>query len=351
MNERLPRAWGGPLGHGRLRSSPGDFLVEEQLGFEPEGSGEHLFLFIEKSGLNTADVVERVARLAGVPRRDVGYSGLKDRSAITRQWLSVCLTGRPEPDWSLLEEGGSIRLLHSARHLRKLRRGVHRGNRFTLVIRELQADPAVLEPRLALLAREGVPNYFGPQRFGHGGSTLTQARDWLARGTPRVSRNRRSLYLSALRAALFNHLLASRVEDHSWNTVLPGDACILHGTRSVFCAEQADADIVTRCQQGDLHPGLPLWGRGRALSSEAQLTRQRLQLGEDALIADALIAQGLELAYRPARALADDFSWQFCDDDALQLEFSLGAGSYATTLVAELIDFSERDRGSGGSGD
>ena len=275
-----------------------------------------MFLWLEKRGLNTADLVRRLARLAGVQRRDVGYSGLKDRNALTRQWFSVSLGARAEPDWSELESTANIRVIDTGRHRRKLRRGTHRGNRFTLRLRELEGDRAQLERRLQELRERGAPNYFGEQRFGRDGATMQQARRWVSEGG-KVSRERRGLYFSALRGWLFNRLLAQRVRAGDWDRVRPGDVCMLAGSRSFFACGQVDTDIESRAAAGDLHPGLPLWGRGADLSC--------FELpADDQLLCAFLEDRGLEVAWRPTRLLPDDFCWQFCDDDSLQLDFALG---------------------------
>jgi tRNA pseudouridine13 synthase len=330
-------------GSALIRCSPEDFRVSEQLAFELSGEGEHCFLHLQKRELNSMDLLRRVSELSSVPLRDIGYSGLKDRNAVTQQWVSVGMAGRVEPDWEALEALGDVQVLAVDRHLRKLRRGVHRANRFTLVLRQLTGDAAQLEQHLQLLRATGAPNYFGEQRFGRNGSTLEQARRWM-RGGRRISREKRSLYYSALRAYVFNRMLALRVERGDWNTVLPGDVCLLHGTRSHFVCEEVTDDIRTRAVGADIHPGVPLWGRGQAgLFSQPQ---------EDSLadcrdICDFLETSGLELAWRPARLLADDFCWQFCDDSTLRLEFSLGAGSYATALLAEFVQYKEGYKDSG----
>jgi tRNA pseudouridine13 synthase len=332
----LPRALGPPPGRARVRSTPEDFQVREQLGFELSGDGEHAFLYLEKRALNSLDLLERVAKLAGVHRREVGISGMKDRNAVTSQWFSVGLAGRDEPDWRQLEDEGDVKVLEVGRHRRKLRRGVHRANRFCLRLRQLEADRGPLEQRLEQVRRSGVPNYFGEQRFGRNGSTLAQARHWSERGGRRISHNKRSLYLSALRAEVFNRLLAERVSECSWDRVLEGDMCMLAGTRSQFQCRQVDADIEARARSGDLHPALPLWGRGDAEVPAAQEAVCRF-----------LEQAGLELAWRATRAVPDDFCWRFCDDDSLQLDFALGAGSYATALLAELVQYQEeRNTGS-----
>ena len=346
MMQQWPGVWGQLPGSALIRCQPEDFQVSEHLGLELCGEGEHCFLYLQKRQLNSADLLQRVSELSSVPLRDIGYSGLKDRNAVTRQWLSVGMAGREEPDWRALEADGDIDVLAIERHARKLRRGVHRANRFTLVLRELTGERAALEQRLQTLQTAGAPNYFGEQRFGRGGSTLEQARRWM-RGGRRISRQKRSLYFSALRAYVFNRMLALRVERGDWNQVLPGDVCMLQGTRSHFTCEEVTDDIRARAAAADIHPGLPLWGRGQA-GIAARSGLQQADCPADCRdICDFLEASGLELAWRPTRLLADDFCWQFCDDGALQLEFSLSAGSYATALLAEFVQYKEGYRESG----
>jgi tRNA pseudouridine13 synthase len=275
-----------------------------------------------------------------VAQRDIGLSGLKDRNAVTRQWFSVGLAGRQEPDWQALEAAGDVQVLATGRHQRKLRRGVHRANRFSLVLRDLQGDRALLEERLQRLQCDGAPNYFGEQRFGRDGSTLQQAERWISSGR-KTTRAKRSLYLSALRSYLFNTLLAARVKAAQWNTVLPGDVCMLQGSRSLFTCEQADAEIVDRAASGDIHPGLPLWGRGPSSAGGERARQQAEELAPHLEICEFLEAAGMEMGWRAARLLADDFCWQFCDDGSLQLDFALGAGSYATALLAELVQLQQ----------
>lgn len=335
MTPAWPRAHGPAVARAVFKAAPEDFLVREELGFEPSGEGEHAFLHLEKRLLNTAELVQRISSVAGVHPRDIGFSGMKDRQAVTRQWFSVLLAGRPDPDWRDLQARGDVAILAVSRHRRKLKRGVHRYNWFRIRLRELQGEPGRIAERLALLAAAGVPNYFGEQRFGRDGATLAQARQWMKEGGRRVSRNRRSLFLSALRAQLFNTVLADRVRRGTWNRIEPGDTCLLHGTRSLFEVAQVDDSLQQRAASGDLHPGLPLWGRGLEESIALQRVKDVLQLEQP--VCAFLESQGLAPAWRPARLLADDFCREFCDDGSLLLEFRLGSGAYATALLAELI--------------
>jgi len=344
MTPSWPAIAGTPKAIALLRHSPEDFLVFEQLGFELSGGGEHAFLHLEKRELNSMELLQRISQLSGIAQRDIGLSGLKDRNAVSQQWFSVRMAGRPEPNWQELERSGDVRVLQVGRHLRKLKRGVHRANRFVLRLRDLRGDKDDLLPRLERVKAGGFPNYFGEQRFGREGSTLAQAREWMESGGRKISRARRSLYLSALRAFVFNTLLADRVEQASWNRVLSGDACALQGSRSLFSCELADDEIQGRAERGDIHPALPLWGAGQQLASDERVAEQRtlLALSDGTAICLFLERMGLDLAYRPARALLDDFSWQFCDDDSLQLDFTLGTGCYATAALAELVQYTNR---------
>jgi tRNA pseudouridine13 synthase len=342
VSEQLP-------GSALIRCYPEDFKVSEELGFELSGAGEHCFLFLQKRQLNTQELVQRVSALSAVPARDIGYCGLKDRNAVTQQWVSVAMAGRAEPDWQALEVAGDVRVLAVGRHLRKLRRGVHRANRFALVLRALNAEQGALEQRLQALRAAGAPNYFAEQRFGRNGSTLEQARRWMHSGR-RISRDKRSLYLSALRAYVFNRMLAQRVDRGDWNTVVAGDMCMLRGTRSHFRCEEVTGDIRARAACGDIHPGLPLWGRVQAKDA-SRCPNLRPDCPEDCReIGDFLEDSALELAWRSTRLMADDFCWQFCDDGTLRLEFSLGAGGYATALLAEFVHFQEMQTAQQGSG-
>ena len=332
MTEVLPRAWGEPPGSARIRERPEDFLVEEVLGFEPDGEGEHVFLHLEKRGRNTQELARELARLAGVPERDVGFSGLKDRNAVTRQWFSVGLAGRDEPDWTALASGHEVAVLTATRHRRKLRRGVHRRNRFTLILRGWSGDCEAQQGRLQQVQFGGVPNYFGEQRFGRDWQTLRGALEWVRRDR-KLRRTQRALFLSALRGHVFNRLLAERLSSGDWLRLEVGDMAMLAGTRSQFRVEDDAADIKNRIDEGDLHPGLPLPGRGILEECNVHLPAELVPIVEH------LAAQGLDLGWRAARVIPDDFSWEFCDHDTLRLTFSLPAGSYATAVLAECVQY------------
>jgi len=327
-------AYGRPQGTAVLRKQAEDFRVDEQLGFEPDGVGDHVWLLIEKSGHNTHWLVAALARVADVRERDVGFAGLKDRHAVTTQWFSVDMAGRIEPDWRTLDSE-SISVLRVERHRRKLRRGTLTGNHFSLRLREVSADEMDIAERLECIRSYGVPNYFGEQRFGHDNINLAQA---MFAGKIRVKRHQRSLYLSAARSLIFNEVLSQRVVLENWNCALSGDVMQLDGTNSVFALSEIDAEIEQRVNTFDIHPSGPLWGLGELP------TRDQAQAIEiDCVASHSDLCRGLEHAglkqqRRPLRLVVTDLQSEAFGPD-LVLDFFLPAGSYATVVLRELVRY------------
>ncbi|HFD91792.1 MAG TPA: tRNA pseudouridine(13) synthase TruD [Gammaproteobacteria bacterium] len=334
-----PRAGGRPPASARLRQMPEDFQVEEVLGFAPSGEGQHVLLRLRKRNANTEWVACQLARLAGVGRRSVGYAGLKDRHAVTTQWFSVDLAGRAVPDWGRLAEM-DIEVLSWARHDRKLRHGAVRANRFRIVLRGLNGDRAALVTALERIAREGSPNYFGPQRFGR--DNLRQAAAMLLEGRPVRDRFRRGIYLSTARAWLFNRVLARRVTEGCWNEALPGDVMMLEGSHSIFPCPRPDADLRDRLATGDIHPTGPLWGSGDSPVSAAAAALETAALEEDRALCHALATAGLRQQRRALRIFPRELQWQM-DGDTLTLGFILPAGGYATSVLREAVEFRTED--------
>ncbi|HUH89890.1 MAG TPA: tRNA pseudouridine(13) synthase TruD, partial [Lysobacter sp.] len=252
-----PSALGPPVLSARIRTLPEDFFVEELPGFEPSGSGEHLLLTVEKRGMNTAFAARRIAQWAGVGDMAIGYAGLKDRHAMTRQRFSVHLPKKIAPDLAGLGDD-ELKVLEHHWHARKLPRGALAGNRFVLVLRDVEGEREAIELRLADIATRGVPNYFGEQRFGHGGDNVGQALAMFA--GRRVRREERGMLLSAARSALFNQVLAARVARDCWDTPLEGEVWMLDGSRSVFGPEPFNDALAQRLAAFDIHPSGPLWG-------------------------------------------------------------------------------------------
>ncbi|HHJ12881.1 MAG TPA: tRNA pseudouridine(13) synthase TruD [Gammaproteobacteria bacterium] len=339
MNEiplELPRAFGPPLGTARLRVEPEDFQVDEIPLLAPDGAGEHVWLQVEKCNANTRWVAQRLAAHAGVSPRAVSYAGLKDRRAVTRQWFSVHLPGRAGPDWPALAIEG-VKVLAVARHSRKLRIGALRGNRFRIRLRQVRASAAGLEARLHQL-RAGVPNGFGAQRFGRGGDNLRQAAALFAGRRRRVSRPVRGLYLSAVRAALFNRVLAARIAAGNWQRALPGDVLALDGRSAVFPCEQPDETIHARCGRGEIHPTGPLCGQGGAQVAGEAAALEAEVLAPWREWIEGLVAARLEAARRPLRVRPSDLTWQRETDADWVLSFGLPAGSYASLLLHQLLE-------------
>ncbi len=335
-NKALAYAYGQPTARGRLRRSPEDFQVDERLGFEPDGEGSHAFLRIRKRGLNTQWVASRLAELAGVRPVDVGFSGLKDRNALTTQWFSVNLSGKDEPEWETLNSG-ELLVLAVTRHGRKLRRGSHGCNHFLLMLRDLEGDTAELENRLKAMITDGIPNYFGEQRFGKGGGNLPRAAAMFA-GEIRVrARHKRGLYLSAARSMLFNRVLSQRVTDGAWNRPLAGDVMMLDGSHSIFALGEVNAEIETRIALGDIHPTGPLWGRGESLVANGVRALETRALEGCGEWCEGLERAGLKQERRALRVNTADISWEEQGKSDLRLEFTLPRGAYATVVVRELL--------------
>jgi len=334
-----PRAHGLPLFAATLRRHAQDFEVTEELGFEPSGDGEHDFLFVEKTGINTEWLARQLAKFAAVPAKDVGYSGLKDRHAVTRQWFSVPRWNKPDWDNFRLD---AVRIVEQTRNARKLRRGTHQSNRFRIVLRRppkgsepfggesLQkgSDPFG-EERLRKIREEGVPNYFGEQRFGHGGSNVALADQWAA--GRRLPRHKRSIAISSARSYLFNELLASRVADNAWNTLVPGDVANLDGSGSVFAVDVPDEVLHARCRMLDIHPTALLWGDGAAADAAPP--------GHDAWLL-ALANARVQPARRSLRLRVLDLQWQL-GEDSLTLNFGLTRGAFATSVIRELAEVTD----------
>ncbi len=332
----LPCAWGGPVGSGQIRIAPEDFRVVEVASVIPEGEGEHSWLYVRKRGTNTQWVARELARHAQVPLSAVSYAGLKDRNAVTEQWYSVHLPGRPDPDWQVLE-GDAFQVLRAVRHSRKLKTGTLCGNRFAVRIRGLAAAPEQFEQRLRQLAAGGFPNYFGNQRFGHDGANLAAAAQLLFGRRGRLSRHQRGIYLSAVRAALFNRVLAARVADGSWNTALPGEAVQLQGKSACFVADQVDTALLERLQALEVHPTGPLCGDGNALARSLAAQYEQDTLQSCAHWIAALQRLRVSAARRALRVLPDDLACALDDQGIPVLEFFLPAGAYATSLLREIF--------------
>ena len=329
---RLPRAFGDAVLTARFRVVPEDFRVDELPSFAASGEGEHLLLDIEKRGMNTAFAAKALATWAGIPEMGVGYAGMKDRHAVTTQRISLHLPKRVAPDLATLAVEG-LRVTGHAWHSRKLPRGALDGNRFALVLRDVEGARDAVDARLRAIAGTGQPNYFGEQRFGHVGGNVAAARRMFAGA--RFKREQRSIYLSAARSELFNAVLAARIEAGDWATGRDGEVWMLDGTQSVFGPEADDAAQRARAATQDIHATGPLWGRGELRSAGACRALEEATLAPWADLREGLEEAGLKQERRALRVRVADLEWRW-DADALQLAFTLPPGAYATGVLAEL---------------
>lgn len=328
------RAHGERIFSGRIRQSAEDFAVTEVLGFEPDGEGEHDFLWIEKQNTNTVWLARQLADFAGIEARDVGYAGMKDRHAVTRQWFSVRRPAGDPADWSALEVEGA-QVLEVSRNSRKLRRGAHSGNQFRIVVRGpansvKKVSGEVVLQRTRIVAEQGVPNYFGEQRFGREGGNVQLAEALFA--GKRLKRDKRSIALSSSRAWLFNHVLQQRVESGTWSELQAGDVAALDGSGSIFTVEELDETIEARCRELDLHPTGPLWGE----SSAHQASELAIVETFPTLVAG--LEKQTKAARRSLRLAVRDLKTSPEGDD-LVLEFYLARGGFATAVLREIADY------------
>lgn len=331
----LPRAYGDAVLTAAFRSEPEDFIVEELPAFEPSGEGEHLLLTIEKRGMNTAYAAKQIAKWAGIPEMGVGYAGLKDRHAVTRQRMSVHFPKRVSPDIALLQSD-DLRVLEHHWHNRKLPRGALAGNRFILILRQVQGERAAIEAKLAAIRDGGIPNYFGEQRFGRDGDNVEAARRMFA--GERMRREQRSIYLSAARSELFNAVLGARIAAGDWNTGAEGEVWMLDGTQSVFGPEPATEAIRERAARQDIHPTGPMWGRGELRSQAAVRAVEEAAVAPFEDLRAGLEGADMKQERRALRVRVRDLAWSWPDAAVLRLDFALAPGSYATEVLAELGD-------------
>jgi tRNA pseudouridine13 synthase len=303
-----PYALGGPAISADFRTCPEDFVVEELAAPAVDESGEHVYLYLRKRGANTAWVAQQIARLATVRSQDVGFYGLKDRHAVTTQWFSVWLGQKPEADWSQLNTD-EVELLQHHRGPRKLRRGEHSGNRFIIRLRNISGNREQAEQSLSRMA-DGVPNYFGEQRFGREGANLDLVRQ-LAEQAGRAKKSDKAFAMSAARSWLFNQVLAERVRRGDWRESL--------------------------CGEPESQASGPLWGRGRNLAVDEQGELERELLAPWSSWCDWLEHCGLRQERRALLLKPEAFShcWE---EDTLQLQFALPPGAFATALLREVAE-------------
>lgn len=330
----MPRAHGPPPVRGVLRAEPGDFVVEERLGFEADAGRAHVLLLVEKKDANTLYVARMLARECGCRAMEVGFAGLKDRRAVARQWFSVPAL-RPADAW-LGFAGDGFEVLEAHAHSRKLRRGALAGNRFAVRVRGLQGTTGALAGRVSAVAARGVPDYFGPQRFGRGGGNLLDLGEWTSGSPLPRQREARAFVLSTARALCFNATAAARVQDGSWDRLLDGEVVNLDGSGSVFVAGAVDEDLARRCAAFDVHPTGPLPGVGGPEPSGRAAAIEQQALEGLAPVVDALRTAGVGAGRRPLRVRPSGLEWSV-EGDTLGVAFDLPRGAFATAVLREIV--------------
>ncbi|MET1218323.1 MAG: tRNA pseudouridine(13) synthase TruD [Glaciecola sp.] len=338
---------GKPTATARFKEQLEDFVVTEDLGFSPSGQGEHIFVHIEKKQLNTAYVAEQLAAFTGLPLRAISYAGRKDKFSISRQWFGVHAPGKQDFPWAQWQLDGA-RILDTSRHDKKLRTGVLKRNHFAIRLKRV-SDPESVIARLGVIQQQGVPNYFGMQRFGEVryldeegqqqtkvGGNLTLAHH-LLEGKAIKNRNKRSVAISALRAWLFNTFVSERLAHFETERVLEGDVCILAGSNSYFCAEDVDTRLTQRLSCRDIALSAPLWGKGAAIAQAEALQFENKVAQRYPQITTALENLGLKQERRSLllHPEALEFAQQ---DDHIRLSFYLPKGCFATAVIRELVE-------------
>ena len=321
---------------GIVRVSEDDFAVEEIPLYQPSGTGEHLYLTVEKRGRTTPEVAAEIARALGARERDVGTAGLKDKRAVTVQRISVATKATVEEALQLAGEG--YRVLAAARHGNKLRPGHLMGNRFRIVVRGTLAG--ALERAQAICARlraGGAANLFGPQRFGKSGDNAPLGRAILMRERTVRDRFLRRMALSALQSELFNRCLAARIADGLFATAIDGDVLKKRATGGLFVCEDPAADA-PRVASGEVDPAGPLPGHS-LYQARGEAARREAAVLADANVDPASFAAGgaeMEGARRTYRVVPDELRVEEAGAGALQISFVLPRGSYAVCVLREI---------------
>jgi tRNA pseudouridine13 synthase len=322
---------------GVLRARPEDFVVDEEPAYLPAGVGDHVFVHIEKRGLTTPHAVEQIARALSVNPRDIGVAGMKDRHAVTRQWISLPPPVTPEAAQALALD--NIKVLEAARHGNKLRTGHVRANRFVLTVRQC-ADDAEAKARAilgALATAPGTPNWYGEQRFGRDGDNAERGLAIVRGEKPPRDRKLARLLVSALQSKLFNEWLVARVADGLYARVIAGDLLHKTGGGQFVCEDPAVDE--QRLLAGKLVVTGPMFGHSmRAPNAEAAEREQRILAGAgltvDAFASVRAIAEGTR---RDATIEVGAPAVRAVEDGVIEVSFSLPGGAYATAVMREVM--------------
>ncbi len=324
---------------GRIRSTPEDFCVDERPLYLPCGEGEHLYIKITKRGLSTPDLVMRLSSQLHVKAQTIGVAGLKDAQAVTTQMVS--LQGVKADAVAVLatdERLLSVEVL--GRHRNRLRKGHHAGNHFRLVVREVREGSEDLLSRLFdELVRRGVPNYFGPQRQGRAGTNFQLGAELLQDAARRnkMPRSKRIWFMNAYQSYVFNQIVARRIE--TIDRVLLGDWAMKSENGACFPVEQPDVEQL-RADRFEISPTGPLFGSRAPWATGVPGDVERAVIAELGSTPELLSKAGAECGFRgerrALRVRLNDLAWSL-DGSVLTLSFWLPPGSYATSVLREVV--------------
>ncbi len=325
---------------GKLRSEAADFHVVEHSEVCFTEEGEHLWLKIEKTSSNTAWAATQIASACKVPARQVGFAGLKDRHAITQQWFSVQLPQISDIKIIKAKLPDEISILEHHWHHRKIKTGQLKFNEFKLIVRDVQGDRLATEQNIRCIQRTGVPNYFGPQRFGHDLSNIQQTKDWFA-GTIKVNNKRlKGLLISTARSHIFNLILAERIKKELWQHPITGDVIQLNQSHSWFPAKDATTkELSDRLAAFDVHISAALWGEDSVQSTDQCAILENNIANSLPEYQPGFKTHRVKQDRRAMRIVTTDFNHIWVDND-LHLSFKLQPGAYATSVLREIIQTS-----------
>ncbi len=322
---------------GIMRSTPEDFQVTEINDIDLSGLGEHLWLYVQKISCNTDWVAKSLSNICQVPRRQVGFAGLKDRHAVTKQWFSIQLAKVSDIDKinSALPDGVTVH--KSGKHSRKIKTGQLDANQFEIIIREINGDKAQIEANIAFILENGVPNYFGPQRFGHDMGNIQKCQDWFSGSYKVNSRNLKSLLISTARSHIFNCIVAKRIKDNHWNKTIQGDILQLNKSHSWFpLSDATPEEISKRLKEFDIHITAAMFGENLVQSSGLCADLENYIAEQFPIYHQGFKKFRLKQDRRAMRIYPIDFKYEWINENLL-LNFKLLPGAYATGILREIL--------------
>ena len=340
MTEDLPFAYMGPPLKGKIRSNLEDFSVEEILHYEASGEGEHLFLHVNKVGINTKDVAKELARVAQVKLVDIGFAGLKDKNSTATQYFTIRFPHQRIINWESIDKE-KIRILSIKRHNRKIRRGKLFGNYFKIILRDISGNRIEAESVAKKISLYGVPNYFGPQRFGKNSSNLHFAAHWLVDNKKRIKPEKKRMTISAAKSYIFNKVLAKRVKEGIWDQALRGDVFIIDGSEKQFIDNANYVSNIKRVIAREIHPSGPMPGSiSRALKPDGDAAKIEAEIFCESQVSrwvEGLINVGALRERRALRLIPKNLSFKWLTNSSAQICFFLPRGSFGTSVVREIM--------------